>query len=86
MTFTAILLTQKLQMILTIAVREAQRLASSFEGKIASSTAADLAAMISSYEALSDVIGKLLSHADLHFATDMTSAEAVNIAKHCEKN
>ena len=56
--------------------KEAQRLASSFEGKIASSTAADLAAMISSYEALSDVIGKLLSHADLHFATDMTSAEA----------
>ena len=43
--------------------KEAQRLASSFEGKIASSTAADLAAMISSYEALSDVIGKLLSHA-----------------------
>ena len=55
---------------------EAKRLAASFEGKIATTKPSELAEMIASYEALSDIMGKLLSHADLNFATDMTSAEA----------
>lgn len=55
---------------------EAARLASDYEGKIANSDGASLGAMIARYEALSDKIGKLLSHADLNFATDMTSAAA----------
>ena len=75
-TFIAPLQIPKLSKILHYCRKEAQRLASSFEGKIATTKPSDLAEMISSYEALSDVIGKLLSHADLNFATDMTSAEA----------
>ena len=55
--------------------REAEALVEAFEGKIATSDGAALAQMIARYEAL-DKIGKLLSHADLNFATDMTSAEA----------
>ena len=55
---------------------EAEALVEAFEGKIATSDGAALAQMIARYEALSDKIGKLLSHADLNFATDMTSAEA----------
>ena len=55
---------------------EAASLAKSFEGKIAGMDGASLAEMIARYEALSDKIGKLLSHADLNFATDLTSPEA----------
>ena len=55
---------------------EAAHLASSFEGKIAHQDGKALAEMIARYEALSDKIGKLLSHADLNFALDMTSAPA----------
>ena len=55
---------------------EAEALANSYEGKIATSDGAALADLIGRYEALSDKIGKLLSHADLNFASDMTSAEA----------
>ncbi|MGC6517106.1 MAG: M3 family oligoendopeptidase [Candidatus Puniceispirillaceae bacterium] len=55
---------------------EAQALATAYEGKIAQASAEALFDLISRYEALSDQIGKLLSHADLHFATDMTSAQA----------
>ena len=56
--------------------KEAASLASDYEGKVAQKDGASLAEMIERYEALSDKIGKLLSHADLNFATDMTSAEA----------
>ena len=55
---------------------EAESLAKLYEGKIAETDGASLAEMITRYEALSDKIGKLLSHADLNFATDMTSPEA----------
>ena len=55
---------------------EAEALVAAYEGKIATIDGASLAKMIARYEALSDKIGKLLSHADLNFATDMTSAEA----------
>lgn len=55
---------------------EAASLVTQFEGRIATSDGAALADMIQRYEALSDKIGKLLSHADLNFATDMTSTKA----------
>ena len=56
--------------------KQAAALVDEFEGKIASLSGAELAVMIASYESLSDVIGKLLSHADLNFATDMMSSQA----------
>ena len=55
---------------------QAQALVEEFEGKIATATGDALADMIARYEALSDVMGKLISHADLNFATDMTSSES----------
>ena len=66
----------KIQEDISFAQTQAQALVDEFEGKIATSTGAELAKMIARYEALSDVMGKLISHADLHFATDMTSAAA----------
>ena len=55
---------------------KAKELAARFEGKIATSPAADLATLISSYEVISDKMGRLISFADLNFASDLTSAEA----------
>ena len=65
---------------------EAEDLATRYEGKIATATPSDLAEMIARYEALSDKIGKLLSHADLNFATDMTSAEAAQHSQTLREN
>ena len=61
---------------MAFAAQTAQSLADQFEGRIADSSGDALAKMIASYEQVMDKMGRLISYADLNFATDMTSAEA----------
>ena len=58
---------------------QAKALQADYEGKIASTSASELAEMIAAYENLSEKIGCILCHADLLFASDMSKAE---VAQH----
>ena len=58
---------------------QAKNLQADFEGRVASKSGEVLAEMIASYESLSEKMGRILCHADLLFASDMSKAE---VAQH----
>ena len=60
---------------------QAAQLAEDWQGKLASASGAELAGLIADYESISQQLGRILSHADLMFAADMTDPA---IAKHSQ--
>ncbi|MBL6622504.1 MAG: M3 family oligoendopeptidase [Alphaproteobacteria bacterium] len=60
---------------------QAEQLAQAWQGKLASASGAELAGLIADYETVSQQLGRILSHADLMFAADMTDPA---IAKHSQ--
>ena len=58
---------------------QAKALQADFEGKVATKSGSELGDMIARYETLSEKMGRILCHADLVFASDMSKAE---VAQH----
>ena len=67
--------------LLTELTGQAEQLAQNWQGRLASASGAELAGLIADYETLSQQLGRILSHADLMFAADMTDPA---IAKHSQ--
>lgn len=60
---------------LTQAAKDAAQFAEDYQGKMAGMDASAMAQMFERYEALSDLIGRIISYAGLAFASDMSDAD-----------